>query len=100
MRCIQSFLPSNLAGYKSNNSCTASTQYDAHRAACGVLPDSELYQRNPLSMLKRRYLEASCNTPWRSVSFATALLLVHVQGNQNVPACLEQKHGCTRTEQC
>src|ERR1700678_185812 len=58
MRCIQSFLPSNLAGYKSNNSCSASTQYDAQRAACGVLPDSELYQRNPLPMLKRRYLEA------------------------------------------
>jgi hypothetical protein len=53
MRCIQSFLPSNLAGYKSNNSCSASTQYDAQRAACGVIPNQELSIEKPLSKLER-----------------------------------------------
>jgi hypothetical protein len=33
------------------------------------------------------------------VLFATALLPVHVQGNQNVLVCLEQKQCCSRTEQ-
>ncbi len=31
--------------------------------------------------------------------FATVFLPMHVQGNQNVPICLEEKQRCARTEQ-
>jgi hypothetical protein len=31
--------------------------------------------------------------------FATVFPLMHVQGNQNVPICLEEKQFCTETEQ-
>jgi hypothetical protein len=101
MRRIQSFLPSNLAGYKSNNSCSASTHYDAQRTARGVIPESELTRENPLSKWPQRTPRSrSWHDSARFVVFATALLPVHVQGNQNVLVCLEKKRYCVKTEQC
>lgn len=41
----------------------------------------------------------SCERRYDVRYFATVIPLMHVQGNQNVPICLEEKQFCTKTEQ-
>ena len=100
MRCIHSFLPSNLAGYKSNNSCSDTTHKVARKGRLGaesrfgtesMKPALEAGRAKPRSDPYERQREVVC--------FATAFLLMHVQGNQNVPVCLEEKQCCAGTEQ-
>jgi len=100
MRCIHSFLPSNLAGYKSNNSCSDTTHKVARKGRLGaesrfgtesIKPALEAGRTKPRSDPIERQCEVVC--------FTTAFLLMHVQGNQNVPVCLEEKQCCRRTEQ-
>jgi hypothetical protein len=99
MRCIHSFLPSNLAGYKSNNSCSAITHTDAQkRAAHGCIPIRTVLEKPALAAerVKPR------SRPWNASTtalFVTAFLLMHVQGNQKLLVCLEEKQSCRRTEQ-
>jgi hypothetical protein len=100
MRRIQSFLPSNLAGYKSNNSCSASTQYDARNGR--LAEDSQtgtLIGELTVKADARIVAVDVCTTAFVFVLLATALLPVHVQGNQNVLVCLEEKQCCVITEQ-
>ena len=99
MRCIHSFLPSNLSGYKSNNSCSASTHTDAQKGRLTVASQSR-------TVLEKPALEAERvkprSRPWHATTtalFATAFLLMHVQGNQKLLVCLEEKQRCRRTEQ-
>ncbi len=100
MRCIHSFLPSNLAGYKSNNSCSASTHTDARKGRLTVAFQSRTVLEKPALEAERvkphsRLFARECNMRL----FATALLLMHVQGNQKLLGCLEEKQRCRRTEQ-
>ena len=100
MRCIHSFLPSNLAGYKSNNSCSDTTHKVARKGRLGaesrfgtesIKPALEAGRTKPRSDPIERQCEVVC--------FATAFLLMHVQGNQIAPVCLEEKQCCRRAEQ-
>jgi hypothetical protein len=43
--------------------------------------------------------QQACGQRYQVRYFATLFLLMHVQGNQNVPICLEEKQCCTWIEQ-
>jgi hypothetical protein len=89
MRCIHSFLSSNLAGYTSNNSCRMNyTVWCPEREACAHSQSgTELHALQ----LETKNLAAGYAQQREGFSFQR-FLPTHVQGNQNVPLCLEEKH--------
>jgi hypothetical protein len=100
MRCIHSFLPSNLAGYKSNNSCSNTTHKVARKGRLGAESRFGTESINPLSKPEERNLAATHrNGSAKWFVLQQLFLLMHVQGNQNVPVCLEEKQCCAGTEQ-
>jgi hypothetical protein len=99
VRCIHSFLPSNLIGYKCNNSCSNTTHMMPKARLAREAQFGSVKQRNPLSKLKHSSPVAGSLQQCSVRFFATAFLLMHVQGNQIAPVCLEEKRRCSRAEQ-
>jgi hypothetical protein len=72
-----------------------------------LMPEKGLHGCIPIrTVLEKPALEAERvkprSRPWNASTtalFVTAFLLMHVQGNQKLLVCLEEKQSCRRTEQ-
>src|SRR5271163_2365520 len=72
-----------------------------------LMPEKGVHGCIPIrTVLEKPALEAERvkprSRPWYATTtalFATAFLLMHVQGNQKLLVCLEEKQSCCRTEQ-